>query len=195
MARKRIRNRSDAYDDIYNARRRYVRQAKRYENEATKASTPIEAGRLRKLGARALEKAINTYQDPKKANLSKPIMELQKTLSVEKPLRNPSESYRNTLIEESKSANVKGMSESERKESESSAILTGQVGRRVFGALEDVWKDKEDREQAILDYFGADSMMDVIEAIEGAGIDIYADLESEQKYDEVRTAIELAFKR
>lgn len=196
MARTKKRNRSDASDDAYNARRRYYRQAQRYERQATKASTPTEAGRLRKLGARALENAIKTYEDPTKARVSRPIAELQKSLKVEKPLRKPSENYRQLVIDESKKkATKKGMTDFERRETEAREILTGQIGRRVFGATSEIWKDSEDREDAILKYFGASSMMDVIEAIEDAGIDLYSDPESEQKYDEIRTAIELAFKR
>lgn len=196
MARTKKRNRSDASDDAYNARRRYYRQAQRYERQAAKASTPTEAGRLRKLGARALENAINTYEDPTKARVSRPIAELQKSLQVEKPLRKPSENYKQLIIDESKKkATVKGMTDFERRETEASEILTGAIGRRVFGATSEIWKDAEDREDAILKYFGVASMMDVIEAIEDAGIDLYSDPESEQKYDEIRTAIELAFKR
>lgn len=196
MARTKKRNRSDASDDAYNARRRYYRQAQRYERQAAKASTPTEAGRLRKLGARALENAIKTYEDPTKARVSRPIAELQKSLQVEKPLRKPSENYRQLIIDESKKkATEKGMTDFERRETEASEILTGAIGRRVFGATSEIWKDAEDREDAILKYFGAASMMDVIEAIEDAGIDLYSDPESEQKYDEIRTAIELALKR
>lgn len=196
MARTKKRNRSDASDDAYNARRRYYRQAQRYERQAAKASTPTEAGRLRKLGARALENAIKTYEDPTKVRVSRPIAELQKSLQVEKPLRKPSENYRQLIIDESKKkATEKGMTDFERRETEASEILTGAIGRRVFGATSEIWKDAEDREDAILKYFGAASMMDVIEAIEDAGIDLYSDPESEQKYDEIRTAIELAFKR
>lgn len=196
MARTKKRNRSDASDDAYNARRRYYRQAQRYERQAAKASTPTEAGRLRKLGARALENAIKTYEDPTKARVSRPIAELQKSLQVQKPLRKPSANYRQLIIDESKKkATEKGMTDFERREAEASEILTGAIGRRVFGAMSEIWKDAEDREDAILEYFGAASMMDVIEAIEDAGIDLYSDPESEQKYDEIRTAIELAFRR
>lgn len=183
-------------DAAYNARRRYYRQAERYEKQATQAGTAIEAGRLRKLGSRALEKAISTYEDPTKANFSKPIQELQRSLNPRKPLRKPGKELRSRIIEESeKTATVDGMDEYEMRQEEASEILTGSIGRRVFGAFVDIWKDSEDREGAILDYFGASDMMEVIEAIEDAGIDIYSDPESEQKYDEIRTAVELAFKR
>lgn len=183
-------------DAAYNARRRYYRQAERYEKQATQAGTAMEAGRLRKLGSRALEKAMQTYEDPTQARFSKPIQDLERSLNPNAPLRKPGTGYQSKIIEESeKTATVGGMSEYEMQEYEASEILTGSIGRRVFGAFADVWKDSEDREGAILDYFGASNMMEVIEAIEDAGIDIYSDPESEQKYDEIRTAIELAFKR
>ena len=189
----RLRKKGDA---AYNARRRYYRQAERYEKQATQAGTAVEAGRLRKLGSRALEKAMQTYEDPTKVEFSKPIQDLQRSLNPKVPLRKPGAGFKSKIIEESeKTATVGGMSESEMQEYEASEILTGSIGRRVFGAFADVWKDSEDREGAILDYFGASNMMEVIEAIEDAGIDIYSDPESEQRYDEIRTAIELAFKR
>lgn len=183
-------------DAAYNARRRYYRQAERYEKQATQAGTATEAGRLRKLGSRALEKAMQTYEDPTKVEFSKPIQDLQRSLNPKAPLRKPGEGFKSKIIEESeKTATVGGMDEYEMQKYEASEILTGSIGRRVFGAFADVWKDSEDREGAILDYFGASNMMEVIEAIEDAGIDIYSDPESEQRYDEIRTAIELAFKR
>ena len=112
MARKKTRGRSDAADDPYNARRRYYRQAQNYEKQAAKASTAIEAGRLRKLGSRALEKAMQTYKDPTKVDkFSKPIQELERSVGARKPMRKPGAGYQEKIIEESeKRATAKGMS-------------------------------------------------------------------------------------
>lgn len=193
MARLKTSGGSDKSDAAYNARRRYYRQAARYEKEATKAGTAIEAGRLRKLGSRALEKAMQTYEDPTKAKFSKPIQDLQRSLNPNAPLRKPGEGYQSRIIEDSeKRATKGGMSEYEMRQEEASDILTGSIGRRVYGAFVDIWKDEEgDRDDAILKRFGVDSMMDLLEIIEAAGIDIYSDPESEIKYDEIRTALEL----
>lgn len=187
-------------DAAYNARRRYYRQAERYEKQATQAGTPIEAGRLLKLATRSLEKAIATYEDPTKAKMSRPIQELSQRLSPRKLLRPASANVRKQLIEESKSrATIGGMTDDELRDAEAADILSGSiVGKRLYGALVDIW-DKDDvgwenRDDAIKEYFGVDSMMDVIEAIEDMGIDIYADPESQERYDEIRTAIEAAFK-
>lgn len=180
-------------DAAYNARRRYYRQAERYEKQATQAGTAVEAGRLRKLGSRALEKAMQTYEDPTKAKFSKPIQDLERSLNPNRPLRKPGEGFQSKIIEESKARATKGgMSEYEIRQEEASDILTGSIGRRVYGAFVDIWKDEEgDRDDAILKRFGVDSMMDLLEIIEESGIDIYQDPESELKYDEIRTALEL----
>lgn len=193
MARAR---RASGSDDAYNARRRYYRQAQRYEKQAAQAATAIEAGRYRTLAARQTERALATYEDPTKARLSKPIQDLSSRLSVRKPLKKPTESYQADVIATSVNANPDKMSDADRRDYEARSIMGTEVGHRIYGAFADVWKeDPANRDQAIMDYLGASDMMEVIEIIESQGIDVYADPESEQKYDEIRTAIELAYKR
>ena len=193
MARAR---RASGSDDAYNARRRYYRQAQRYEKQAAQAATAIEAGRYKTLAARQTERALATYEDPTKARLSKPIQDLTSRLSVRKPLKKPSESRKADVIATSINANPDKMSDADRRDYEARSIMGTEVGHRIYGAFADVWKDDPaNRDQAIMDYLGASDMMEVIEIIEEQGIDIYADPESEQKYDEIRTAIELAYKR
>lgn len=193
MARAR---RASGSDDAYNARRRYYRQAQRYEKQAAQAATAVEAGRYRTLAGRQTERALVTYEDPTKAKLSKPLQDLTSRLSVRKPLRKPGESYQADVIATSVNANPDKMSDADRRDYEARSIMGTEVGHRIYGAFADVWKDAPaNRDQAIMDYLGASDMMEVIEIIEEQGIDIYADPESEQKYDEIRTAIELAYKR
>lgn len=193
MARAR---RASGSDDAYNARRRYYRQAQRYEKQAAQAATAVEAGRYRTLAARQTERALATYEDPTKARLSKPIQDLTSRLSVRKPLKKPTESYQADVIATSVNANPDKMSDADRRDYEARSIMGTEVGHRIYGAFADVWKDDpENRDQAIMNYLGASDMMEVIEIIEEQGIDVYADPESEQKYDEIRTAIELAYKR
>jgi hypothetical protein len=193
MARAR---RASGSDDAYNARRRYYRQAQRYEKQAAQAATAIEAGRYKTLAARQTERALATYEDPTKARLSKPIQDLTSRLSVRKPLKKPSESRQTDVIATSINANPDKMSDADRRDYEARSSMGTEVGHRIYGAFADVWKDDPaNRDQAIMDYLGASDMMEVIEIIEEQGIDIYADPESEQKYDEIRTALELAYKR
>ena len=193
MARAR---RASGSDDAYNARRRYYRQAQRYEKQAAQAATAIEAGRYKTLAARQTERALTTYEDPTKARMSKPMQDLTSRLSVRKPLKKPSESRQADVIATSVNANPDKMSDADRRDYEARSIMGTEVGHRIYGAFADVWKnDPENRDQLILEHVGATDMMEVIEMIEEQGIDIYADPESEQKYDEIRTAVELTYKR
>lgn len=184
-----------AGDLAWNARRRYARQAERYAKQARGASG-IEKSRLENLASSALEKALQTYEDPSKAKSSM-ITDLAKELDVRIPTRKPSEKRRSRAIEESEELALESsLSDDEtRRELEAQSILSSDIGNRIYGALVDIWKDSDyvDRNQAIMDYFGADSMADVLQAIEDAGIDLYADPESMERYQEVRTAISERF--
>ena len=184
-----------AGDLAWNARRRYARQAERYAKRARGASG-IEKSRLENLASSALEKALQTYEDPSKAKSSM-ITDLAKELDVRIPTRKPSEKRRSKAIGESEELALESsLSDDEtRRELEAQSILSSDIGNRVYGALVDIWKDSDyaDRNQAIMDYFGADSMADVLQAIEDAGIDLYADPESMERYQEVRTAISERF--
>lgn len=184
-----------AGDLAWNARRRYARQAERYMKQAQQA-TGIEKSRLKNLATNALEKAYQTYQDPSKAQTSM-IKNLEPQLNPRIPTRRPSDERRKRAIETSKEIALESsLSDDEtRRELEAEAILSGDIGNRIYGATVDIWKnaDYADRNQAIMDYFGADSMADVLEAIEAEGIDIYEDPESLERYEEVRTAISERF--
>lgn len=129
--------------------------------------------------------------------------DLTKNLRRSKPIRELTEIFRpatrrktsakevSKLIEESEErATIKGMSEQERRTFEAREILKTQAGHRIYGAFVDQWKNAEDREAALMKYFGADDLMEVIEIIEQAGLGLYDDIESEMKYDEVRTSLE-----
>ena len=189
MARQRKRS-----DDIYNARRRYRRQAERYEKKATNA-TGIEKSRYQQLARTSLEKAYALYDDPTTAKGTRKMQEMSARLKPRRAVKKLSDKQRKSIIRQSQTATKSEYDDEEIREIEAMEILNSSVGSRVYGALTDVWKDAEDINAAIMDYFGVDSMADVLDAIEQAGIDIYADPESTEKYDEVRTALENAFRK
>ena len=179
----------------YNARRRYARLAERYMKQAADMKG-IEKSRTETLARSALERAISTYADPKKAMGSSLIKGLAKQLKPTMPTKKVGEGIRGQHIAESYAALDKVRTDdSIRRELEAQEILETDIGNRVYGALVDIWKDSDyaDRNQAIMDYFGAESMADVIQAIEDAGIDLYADPESMERYQEIRTAISERF--
>ena len=184
-----------AGDAAYNARRRYARQAERYAKEARGASG-VEKGRLETLARSNLERALATYQNPSKAKGSKLIRDLARELNPRVPTRKISEGALSQLIAESFAAKDEVRDDDAiRRELEAEDILSSDIGNRIYGALVDIWKDSDyaDRNQAIMDYFRVDSMADVIEAIEDAGIDLYADPEDMERYQEIRTAISERF--
>lgn len=185
---KGIRKAGDYFTAV---RKRYTRQAQRYEKMATQASG-IEKSRYEALARTSLEKAIATYEDPTTGKYSKQINDLAGRLSPRIPVKKNLQ-YRAKVAAESEYALSDAFSgEDERREYEAIEVLNSKIGDRVYAALVDVWQglDYYARNDAIMEYFGVDSMADVLDIIERAGIDIYQDPGSLEKYDEVRNAIE-----
>lgn len=187
---KGIRKAGDYFTAV---RKRYTRQAQRYEKMATQASG-IEQSRYEALARTSLEKAIATYEDPTTGKYSKQINDLAGRLSPHIPLKK-NQGYRERVLSESNVALSNAFSDEQaRREQEAIDILNSKVGDRIYAALVDVWEHGKEhyyeRNDYIMQYFGVDSMADVLDIIEAAGIDIYVDPESMEKYDEVRNAIE-----
>lgn len=190
MARRR-----KAGDDVYNARRRYARQAERYEKKARQASG-IEASRYQQLARTSLEKAVALYDDPAKAGKSSLINRLTKTLNPRTRSKKLSDSTKNRLMRESDYATAGAFKDDEsRREEEARILLQGEAGQRLYAALSEVWGgvDYSLRDYAIMEQFGVDSMADVLDAIAAVGIDLYADDEPLYSYHEIASAIALAF--
>ena len=73
-------------------------------------------------------------------------------------------------------------------------LSTGNIGSRFYGGLIDIWGDTPEHRkhpnQPILEFFGADSIMDVIEDLEAAGIDLYTPDENEDVYKSIQLALQ-----
>ena len=73
-------------------------------------------------------------------------------------------------------------------------MSTGNVGSRFYGGLVDIWGDTPEHRahpnQSILEFFGTDSMMDVIEDLEAEGIDLYTPDENEDVYKSAQLALQ-----
>lgn len=182
-------------DASWNAIRRYARQAERYLKQAS-SMQGIEKSRTEALARSSLERAISTYQDPSKAENYSLIRNLSSQLNPQKPTRSAGKQRINQLKAESYAAKESAMDDdSIRRELEAESIMESDIGSRVYGALVDIWKDGDysNRDEAILEHFGSHSMADVLQAIEDAGIDLYADHESLEKYEDIRTAISERF--
>lgn len=199
-AKSRTRVSGESYDKpgdtAYNARRRYTRSSERYLSKAEN-STGVMAERYRELARGDLKRALATYEkEPKSGGVKR----LMGRLGVSMPERSLSPESRKQLIEESKTA-LEGLRQKPetRRELEARSILNSKIGKRIYGGLIELWKDKAgagsedfDRsviEPAILEHFGVESMADVIEILEQE-INLYADPEKEEKYDDVRLMVE-----
>ena len=181
-------------DVTYNARRRYRRQAERYEKKAAESSG-IEKSRYENLAKTSLEKSYLLYDKPTTAKGTRKMQEMSQRLKPRRAVRDLTKKEKAKLIERSKGATKSEMSDDEAREFEAQDIMRSSVGDRIYGALVDIWRDSgySNRDYAIMDFFGVESMAEVLDAIEEAGIDIYADPESLERYDEAVTQMRDTF--
>jgi len=196
--------------ESYNARRRYVRAASSYLKKAGK-TVGTARERYRYLAKDAIEKAASLYE--RKGNIVRKgeftrladelSVDLREHMTSPQDLSKEQQVKRERVIQESKEVSGRGLSTQDRRDAEARAILSGPLGSRIYAGLVDVWsqpqfdetgqlvnkKSTTEINKAIMDYFGASSMMDVIEQLEKR-IDLYADPESLEKYDTVSLAIQ-----
>lgn len=177
-----------AGDTARNARRRFVRQGKRYLQKAQQAIGAAKS-RYQVLAQDMLENAVSLYsQGFDRAKVEKPIQELAQELNVDISTIKPTENKLESVAEsfESLASNIDRLDERTRREREAKAILNqGNIKNRFYGGLVDIWEGlpKDERNQAILEHFGKDSLMDILEDLESAGIDIYSAPNSDEMYD------------
>ena len=180
-------------DDVYNARRRYRRQAERYLAKAEEASG-LERARYQAQARNATIKAAQTYaRGQKPQGQVKALMERQGIGMGTIAAVSAAKGYKSggigdgvrRLVNQSLSALV-GKEQKTRDQMARDILSTGNVGSRFYGGLVQVWDETEESRQhpnrAILEFFGADSIMDVLEELEAQGIDLYTPDENDDVY-------------
>ena len=187
-------------DETYNARRRYRRQAERFIKKADESSGILKS-RYEAQARSAIINALSTYakgQQPKGR-----VKQLTEMLGIDaktvqqvafaKGMRSGgvSTGLVSRLVQRSKQTLV---SAETRDEMAKEILSTGNVGSRFYGGLVDIWGDTPDHRehpnQSILDFFGTDSMMDVIEDLEAEGIDLYTPDENEDVYKSAQLTLQ-----
>ena len=176
-------------DEIYNARRRYRRQAERFIKKADESSGILKS-RYEAQARNATINALSTYakgQQPKGR-----VKQLTEMLGIDaKTVQQVSSAKVSRLVERSK---LTLASAETRDEMAKEILSTGNVGSRFYGGLVDIWGDtpehREHPNQRILEFFNTDSMMDVIEDLEAAGIDLYTPDENEDVYKSAQLALQ-----
>lgn len=177
-------------DELYNARKRFTRQAERYAKKARSESGTL-ADKYRTLAKIELNNALNTYSSAPK---SKKVVDLMQELNVSREDYNPPSDVRREYLTE---RSIKSLEDSRRtpearREFEAKALLNSNIGKRIYGGLSSIWRGADDINNAIMKHFGVDSMADVIDVIE-AQINLFSDPDALERYDEIKAAIELAF--
>ena len=187
-------------DETYNARRRYRRQAERFIKKADESSGILKS-RYEAQARNATINALSTYakgQQPKGR-----VKQLTEMLGIDaktvqqvafaKGMQSGgvSTGLVSRLVQRSKQT----LASAETRDAMAKEILsTGNVGSRFYGGLVDIWGDTPEHRkhpnQSILDFFGTDSMMDVIEDLEAEGIDLYTPDENEDVYKSAQLALQ-----
>lgn len=162
-----------AGDAAYNARRRYGRQAQRYLKKAGQTSG-ASAERYRALAREAYENAMATYDPKQKQKISSRLIDVGRELGIDTQgarsefITKIGEQRKQELIEKSKQALESALQDPEKRREREARILLSStsVGHKIMGGLVDVWINADDREQAILNYFGVDNLASVIDILE-----------------------------
>lgn len=187
-------------DDTYNARRRYRRQAERFIKKADKSSGILKS-RYEAQARNATINALSTYakgQQPKGR-----VKQLTDMLGIDaKTVQQvafakgmQSSGVTTGLVSRLVQRSKQTLASAETRDEMAKEILgTGNVGSRFYGGLVDIWGDtpehREHPNQSILEFFGADGMMDVIEDLEANGIDLYTPDENEDVYKSAQLALQ-----
>lgn len=188
-------------DDVYNARRRYRRQAERYLAKAEKASG-LKRARYQAQARDATLKAAQTYaQGQEPQGQVKSLMERQGIDRGTIAAVSAAKGYKSggiggsveRLVSQSLNALV-GNGEKTRDQMARDILSTGNVGSRFYGGLVQVWDETEESRRhpnrAILEFFGAESIMDVLEKLEAQGIDLYTPDENDDVYKSVQLKLQ-----
>lgn len=183
-----------AADELRNARRRFAREADKYVREANKYTGAVK-DRYETLAKRSLNKALSTYSE------NYPVSKYSKDI------KNLIDNLDSSTLSKVRRGDVQGLikesfsslqsADIDRRAQEADRIMSSSAGSRIYGATVNIWSDSayHDRDKALMDYFGTDDMMGVIEKFEEEFPDtLYGDTDKIEKYDEIVTAGQARFK-
>lgn len=173
-------------NEVYNARRRFRRQAERNLAKAQRTSG-IEKSRYMEQARQATISALQTYAKGQRPQGQ--VKKLAENLGVTQNYALAQAGFQGfgagksayskgieSLVSQSKQA-LQSYKAQQSRDDMARDILRGNVGSRFYAGLIDIWGDTPEHRAnpnaAILEFFGADTMMDVLEQIEAEGIDIY----------------------
>ena len=183
-------------DDVYNARRRFRRQAERYIKKANETAG-VAKNRYESMARNALEKAITSYAGNKPqgkiAQLAEKLNITQARIDIIKTNETKTKEYRENFIANSRSALFTSNKGKSRDDMAKDILSDKNVASAFYGGLSDIWANtevgRENPNQVIIEYYNVESIMDVIEMLENAGVDIYKPSENGDTYMDVALKI------
>lgn len=183
-------------DDVYNARRRFRRQAERYLKKANETAG-VAKNRYESMARNALEKAIASYAGNKPqgkiAQLAEKLNITQARINIVRSEKAVTKEDRASFITESRSALFTENKGKSRDDMAKDILSDKNVASAFYGGLSDIWANtevgRENPNQAITEYYGVESIMDIIEMLENAGVDIYKPSENENTYMDIALKI------
>lgn len=186
MAKKKYDRTASRQRNLF--RNRYIRAAERAFRESERASG-AERGRLRTVAKNALERAVGTYE---KAPTGKKIKGLAGKLGVSTARETREKFSKYSTDYASRNYTVK---QGAKERIAMDVISSGNLWGRVMGGLVDVWKTSEGpvtREavrERIFDFLDVDNWADALRVLEEITPNLYEDMTSDTKYDEVTSAL------
>lgn len=183
-------------DDVYNARRRFRRQAERYIKKANETSG-VTKNRYESMARNALEKAIASYAGNKPqgkiAQLAEKLNITQARIDIIRTNEIKTKKGRENFIVESKSALFTSNKDKSRNDMAKDILSDKNVASAFYGGLSDIWANtevgRENPNKALTEYYGVESIMDIIEMLENAGVDIYKPIENDGTYMDIALQI------
>ena len=168
-------------DEAYNARRRAARAAAKAKGELIASDQAYVNRRRLERQARRIEREAQNDAGVFGSRLSKlgDILREKRARTYARKGR-----YSQTALDDSPIDIMDAGTQAD-------IIMDSNIGSRIWAGTQEIWQDASygNREQAILDAFGADSMAEVLEKIEKRiGDKLYAE-DSNERYDEIATAI------
>ena len=183
-------------DELYNARRRFRREAERYMKKAA-GSKGATKSRYEAQAQQALKRAALTYDrfNSAKTQLASVATQLGIEASQLKPAKQLNADRRAKAISKSYEAleGVKSLT-SDRDMCAKAILSSGNIGSRFYGGFSEAWVTSEEGKAnpnaAIAEFFGVEDVMAALEMLEAAGIDIYQASENFEFYKSVQLALQ-----
>lgn len=176
-------------DTSHNARRRYIRKAKRLvERAATKVGST--KSRLLIQAADLVSDALSLYESPSK--IGQTVRDFAQSLGIDVDKTKKTTNKLEVVAESYNELESAKLDPVAKKDREAKALLRhGNIKNRFYGGLVDIWEGastREERNELIKAHFGAESILDVMRELESV-VNLYKAPTNEEYYEDAKLKI------